>query len=499
MTTARATYERVPTGIDGLDDILHGGLPAAGTFLAMGDAGSGKTTLGLQLLLAGRERGERGMFLSLAQTPATLERVAASHGWSLDDIEVRGITPDAVLRRNGERQDVFVPEDVELIDLSDHIREVIGEARPELIVFDSLTILQILASRTERYRQELIGLFETFRELDATCLCTVATDRHGDWLDAEVVSDGTVRMERWPMDYGSHRYRLAIGKLRASDFRGGYHDFDIRTGGLVVYPRLVPETSGRIVPRARFESGSRELDELVGGGLAAGTSCLIIGPSGTGKTSLATQYAYAAAERGERSAIFLFEEVLETFLMRSEDLDMGLTEHVDSGLVKVHQIEGSVMSPGAFSVMVRDALDDDPSIIIVDSLTGYFQSMHQERTLLGQIRDLIRYVNRRDVLMILTVSQRGLVGSDLQSPLDISESADTALLLRYFESRGTLRKALSVMKKRYGFHRTDIRELMLTEDGLEVGPTTRAFTGILSGTPEFVGESEELMDSVEGG
>lgn len=487
------SFARVQTGLPGLDEVLHGGLPEGGVYLLEGGPGTGKTTLGMQFLLNGAGQGETGVFISLAQPEVTLHRVAKSHGWSLDDIHVLGITPKELIRPVDERQDVFLPEDVELVDLTRRVREAIDDVEPDRIVFDSLTFLKILTSSGRRYREELVSLVEFLAGTGATSLLTMSRKGLSHSRDVEAMTDGVLRLEQVETDYGSKRFRMMIGKLRASDFRGGYHDFNISTGGLVVFPRIVPIESGSIQHLASYESGLDQLDELVGGGLAAGTSCLIIGPSGTGKTSLATKYIEHAAENGSKSVIFLFEEVRETFLMRAAQLDMDLTPHVDSGAIVVRQIEAALVSPGEFSIMVRDEVAKGVDIVVIDSLTGYFQSMQQKDTLLAQIRDLIRYLDRREILSIMTVSQRGLVARRLQSPLDVSESADTVMLLRYFESRGGIRKALSVVKKRYGNHMADIRELMISPDGIRIGSQTHQFSGVLSGEPTYEGEPEELL------
>ena len=464
-----------------------------GVYLVEGGSGTGKTTLGMQFLLDGVAKGETVLFVSLAQPLGTIERIVTSHGWSMDQIVVRGFTPKELMKGHRDRQDVFLPEEVELLDFTERVESLIGDLQPDRIVFDSLTMLQILATAPGRYRQELVALVEFLRDLSSTSILTLATDGQFEASDAEAASDGIIRLEEAGREYGGQRFRVKVAKLRASDFTGGWQDFDIEQGGLLVYPRLVQTERRETVAGREFESGVPELDHLVGGGLAAGTSCLIIGPSGTGKTSLATKYIHAAAERGQPSVIFLFEEVRDTFLNRAAALGMDLRPHVESGLVVAKQIDGFDVSPGMFSMMVRNVLDEGAAIIVIDSLTGYLQSMPGEGSLLSHVRDLIRYMSHAEALSILTVSQSGMVGEDVESPVDVSESADAALLLRYFETRGSLRKALSVIKKRYGHHHTDIREMTLSPRGLEVGAPTRAFSGILSGTPHFEGGLGELI------
>lgn len=489
---------RVTTGVPGLDEVLHGGFPELCTFLVKGGVGTGKTTLGLQFLLEGARRGEKGLFISLAQGGATLHRIARAHGWSLDGVEVHGITPHELTQGGSERQDVLVPDEVELLDLTDRVRRIIRDTDPDRLVFDSLGFVQIVSSNPVNYRRELVDLIEYLTRSDITSILTINANGVFEASAADIAVDGILSLHSRPSEFTGQRLRLRVEKLRTSDFIGGWHDFKIVTGGVRVFPRLVPSGRAEIVARERFSSGIGELDELVGGGLAAGTSTMIVGPSGSGKTSLAAQYVHAAAQRGSRSAIFLFEEVRETFLRRVASLGMDMSRYLEDGTLSLAQVEGSQVSPGEFAIMVRDAVDDGAEIVVIDSLTGYFQSMPGEEGLLAQFRELLRHLDRREVMTMFAVSQRGLVGEKLQIPQHVIESADTVFLLRYFEAHGQIRKALSVVKKRYGVHDVDIRELVISEDGVQVGPSTSAFVGILSGSPQYVGERSDGRAAPEG-
>lgn len=489
---------RISSGIEGLDAVLHGGFPEGGMYLVEGGPGTGKTTLGLHFLLRGAEQGRRCLFVSLAQSADTLEEIARSHEWSLAPIEVRAITPAAVLGEPQDAQDVFVPDALEMLDLVERLKDLTEGEHAQLVVFDSLSLIQILASNPQTYRRQLISLTEHLRRNNVTALLTLARSEF-DVTDAATVCDGVVRLTSVVSPYRGQQFRINVEKLRGCKFEAGDHDYHIVTGGLRVFPRLMPTLDQEVVPRERFESGIAELDDLVGGGLAAGTSALVIGPSGSGKTTIATQYLHAATANGAPAEIFLFEEVRETFLRRARDLGMDLRPAIDDGILGVTQIEGTLVSPGEFSVMVRRAIDGGAKVIVIDSLTGYFRTMPDEDVLLPQVRELIRYMNRHEVMSILTMAQKGLVGQEVQSPLDVSESADAVLLLRYFESQGNVHKAISVIKKRYGRHATDIREMTVaTGEGLRVGGATHGFSGILSGIPTFVGEASALMNREKG-
>jgi circadian clock protein KaiC len=466
-------HRRIPTGIDGLDAILFGGLPEVGVYLVKGGPGTGKTTLGLQYLRAGVARGESCLFISLSQSTRMLERIATSHGWSLDGIHVHAITPREVLRRHDARQDIFVPDEVELVDIADRIRDVVVQVRPDRLVFDSLSFVEVLATTPGRFEHELAALVETLGDLSVTALFVHTTAEDGT---TEMIADGAITLEHLAEDFGGVRYRLRVEKIRASTFRGGNHDFEIVRGGLRVYPRLTLSSRGRFAeeqgdrPRAVYPSGIDALDEMAGGGLVAGTSCLIAGPSGSGKSSLATRYVHAAAEAGHRSMYVLFEEVRDTFLRRSAALGMDLAPHLASERVRVLQVGATSVLPGQLATHVRDAVEGGAAIVVVDSLSGYHQSLPDEHLLLSQIRDTIRYLSERGVVSIVTSARPGeLDGSGAGGDLDISESVDVAIGLRFVVAGGAQAKGLSIVKRRDGGHATTLRELVIDGRGVRLG------------------------------
>ena len=476
-------FARVPTGVAGLDEILLGGLPEHGVYLIKGGPGTGKTTLGLQFLLEGVERGVTCLFVSLSQSTRMLERIAASHGWSLDGVHVHAITPNEVLRQQRARQDVLVTDELELVDIAERIRSVVESVRPQRMVFDSLSFIEILATAAGRFEQELAALVELLGGLEVTSLFVL---NEGGTGTTDMITDGAIELVHLEEDFAGNRYRLRIEKVRGSAFRGGYHDFEIVRGGLHVYPRLTLANRGRYAEdqvgreRATYPSGIASLDQMVGGGLTAGTSCLVRGPSGVGKSSLATRYVYASAERGLRSAYFLFEEVRDTFLRRAAALQMDLGPYVDDGIVRVVQLGGTSVLPGELAAEIRTSVEGGAEIVVVDSLSGYYQSLPDERLLLSEIRDVIRYLSERGLLTIVTLAERpdhlGLEDIPLDR-LDISESVDVTIDLKFIEAGAELAKGMSVIKRRDGEHERSMRELIIGAQGLGVGRVLSRYGG----------------------
>jgi circadian clock protein KaiC len=471
----RDAFARVSTGVPGLDEVLLGGLPEHGVYLLKGGTGTGKTTLGLQFLLAGVARGERCLFVSLSQSNRMLERIAASHGWSLRGMHVHAVTPNEILRQQRGKQDVFVADEVELVDLAERLRGVVESVRPARLVFDSLSFIEILATNPGRFEQELAALVDLLGNLEVTALFVLNDGGAGT---TSMITDGAIDLEHLEEDFAGLRYRLRVEKVRGSAFRGGHHDFEIKRGGITVYPRLTLANRGRFAEeqgdrrRVMYASDIAPLDRLLGGGLTAGTSCLIRGPSGVGKSSLATRYAFAAAERSQRSVYFLFEEVRDTFLRRSTALQMDLSGHAEADRVRVLQVGGTSVLPGELATEIRAAVEWGAEIVVIDSLSGYYQSLPDERLLLSEIRDVIRYLSERGVLSIVTLALR----SDPEGPsdvplaaLNISESVDVSVDLRYVEAGRALARAISVIKRRDGDHEKGMRQLVIDGNGLRVG------------------------------
>lgn len=476
---------KAATGIKGLDTILAGGLPLGELHLVQGGTGTGKTTIGLQFLIEGAAAGEKVLFITFAQTEATLRRIAASHGWSLDGVEIEELTGADAVHDKAE-QTLFHTADVELGETTDSIFAAVERLQPDRVVLDSVTSLRLLAGDPLRYRRQLLTLRKFFAERPGTVLFL---DSEAPDAALEDTMYGVIRLERQAPEYGDVRRRLSIAKMRGMSFNGGYHNFRIRTGGLDVFPRIRPQESGESALRETLTSGVAGLDTLLDGGLEEGTACLIIGPTGTGKSSVSTLYACEAAKRGKRAAVFCFDERPETLLARSEGLGMKLRELVAQGLISIKPISTAELSPGEFSQLVRNAVEQEGAkVVLMDSLTGYFHSMPQEEALLAQMHDLLAFLSNSGVLSILVVSQHGMIGQGIQGPLDVSYMSDTVILLRHFEAAGSVRKAISVLKKRTGPHETTIRELKLIPGGIAVGEPIKDFSGVLSGMPTFQGQ-----------
>jgi circadian clock protein KaiC len=480
------------TGVAGLDDILGGGLPKGRLYLLDGSPGTGKTTLALQFLLAGVASGERGLYVTLSESGTELREVAASHGWSLDGLDVFELATDS--EADTEAYTIFRPAEVELQQAVERVLATIAASGARLVVLDSLSELRLLARDPLRFRRQILALKRFFGERQCTVLLLDdKTAPEGD-LQLHSLAHGVIQLEHIALEYGAERRRLQVLKLRGRQFRGGYHDFRITRGGLAVYPRLHRSPSKVEDLRRTLPSGSAELDLLLGGGLQSGTSLLITGPAGTGKSVLATQYACAAATRGERVRMYLFDERLATFALRAEGLGMDVREMAADGRLDLCQVEPTEMSPGEFANDVVRAVEEHGArMIVIDSINGYLQSMPEERLLPIQVHELLSYLSGRGVTSVLTLVQRGIFGSPVDEAAEVSYLADAVVLLRYFEVSGEVRQAISVVKKRTGDHERTIRECRVTRGGLHVGPPLHEFQGVLTGVPEYVGERGPLM------
>ncbi len=482
---------RLSTGIEGLDTVLGGGLPAKGIYLLEGDPGVGKTTLCLQYLLEGRARGQTGCYIALTETRDEVMTVARAHGWSLDGLsifELGAIDPSQ--RRAG--QTMFHPAEVELQETLRPILAEIDTMRPCRLVLDSLSELRLLADDPLRYRRQLLALKQFFVERDCTVLLIDPAPKENAIL--ETIVSGVLRLEKATPLYGSPRRRLSVDKLRGIPYREGYHDYQIRTGGIVVFPRLVASEHAEDYEHGQVASGVGELDTLLGGGLERGTSTLVMGAAGTGKSALATQYALASAERGERSIVFTFEETLGSWLTRANALGLRVAPHVDGGRIQLVHVDPSELSPGELAAMVRNAVESEGvKLVVIDSLNGYLQSVPEEGFLMLHLHELLTYLSQRGVTTLLIMAQYGLLGPAMQSPVDVSYLADGVVLMRYFEAGGEVRQAISVVKKRSGRHERSIREFKLAQGGVRVGAPLREFHGILTGVPTYVGEQAPLM------
>jgi circadian clock protein KaiC len=481
------------TGVAGLDMILGGGLPSRRLYLLDGSPGTGKTTLALQFLLAGVARGTRVLYVTLSESREELAEVASSHGWTLDGVDVFELpTEDTEAMR--ETYTLFHPGEVELQEVIDRVFGAVERSGARLVVLDSLSEMRLLARDPLRFRRQILALKHFFASRGCTTLLLDdKTAPEGD-LQLHSLAHGVIQLEHIALEYGAERRRLQVLKLRGRRFLGGYHDFRIRTGGLAVYPRIQRQDGQVGAAGHALPSGSAELDALLGGGLPSGTSVLLTGPAGTGKSVLATQYACAAATRGEKVRFYLFDERLGTFALRAEGLGMDVRELVADGRLTICQVEPTERSPGEFAHdVVRAVEDDGVRMIVIDSINGYLQSMPEERLLTVQVHELLSYLSSRGVTIVLTLVQHGIFGSPVDEAADVSYLADSVILLRYFEVSGAVRQAISVVKKRSGDHERTIRECRVSRGGLHVGQPLHDFQGVLTGVPHYVGETGPLM------
>ncbi len=483
---------RVSSGISGLDEITRGGWPANHLYLIEGDPGAGKTTLALQFLRAGAKLGERVLYVTLSESKLELEDVIASHGWPAGEIHICEFLPSEESLRPENEYSVLHPSEVEFQDTMQSILQKIEEVRPARVVIDSLSEIRLLARESLRYRSQVLALKHFF--LARSCTVLMLDDRTGQAHDLHLhtIAHGVLMLERLGRDYGTERRRLRIAKLRGSVYAEGYHDYAILTGGLKVFPRLVAREHRPPTARGTVSAGLEAFDALWRGGVPAGSSTLITGPAGCGKSSLAVCYAFAAAERGEASALFHFDETLAPLLQRSANLGMDIAPHVESGKIALRQLDPAEVSPGEFVAEVRQSVEDrNVRVVIIDSLNGLLNSMAEERQMVLTMHELCAFLNQQGVATFLVLAQAGLLGTHMTPPVDLSYLADNVLLLRYFEASGAVRKAMSVVKKRSGAHEETIRELRL-DNGIEIGKPLSEFHGVLTGVPTYVGSPSRL-------
>jgi circadian clock protein KaiC len=482
--------EDAEVGIAGLDDVLGGGLTRGRLFLLEGSPGTGKTTIATQFLAAGAALGEVTLYITLSETEEELRESAASHGWDLAGIDVFELLPPESLLDDEQQQSLLYSSDLELGETTRRIFEIFEAKKPTRVVVDSLSEIRLLAQSSIRYRRQILALKHYFSKQSATVLMLDDLTTEINDKTVHSVAHGVIRLEELAPDYGAERRRLRVIKYRGRSYRGGYHDFKIETGGVRVFPRLVSAEHKTSFARDVIGSASRELDALLGGGVERGSSALVLGPAGTGKSLLTLTFVKAAVDRGEKAALFIFDEELGLLFGRAKALGIDLQQMIDGKCLLVEQVDAAQLAPGEFSQKVRDRVEiAGARTVVIDSLNGYQEAMPQENALILHMHELLQYLNRQGVTTWLTVAQHGLVG-DMKAPVDVTYLADTVILLRYFEALGRVRRAISVVKKRTGAHEDTIREFLIDKRGITLGEPLTNFRGVLHGIPTMVGDVE---------
>lgn len=476
---------RSASGVSGLDDILCGGFIPQRLYLIDGAPGAGKTTLALQYLIEGVRRGEKCLYVTLSETREELTASAESHGWSLNGIDIMELAAQERELDRDKQVTMYPPSEVELTETTQKMLQSIERINPSRVVLDSLSELRLLAQSSLRYRRQILAMKQFFVGRRCTVLLLDDGTSEGPDLQLHSIAHGVISLEQLAPLYGAARRRLRAIKVRGSNFRGGYHDFTIERGGLVVFPRLIAAEHHTEFKQGRITSGIAALDSLLGGGPDRGTSTLFMGPAGCGKSTLAAQYAIAAASRGDHAAIFTFDESVATLTARMEGLGIHLSEGVKNGKVRVQQVDPAELSPGEFTHRVRHQVETHKArVVVIDSLNGYLNAMPEENFLTAQLHELLTYLGQQGVTTFMVVAQHGMMDTTANAPVDTSYLADSVVLLRYFEHRGKVKKAISVLKKRSGPHEESIREIWFDANGIHVGQPLLGFRGIMSGVPE---------------
>jgi len=483
-----------PTAIPGLDDILNGGLARGRLYLVEGVPGSGKTTLAMQFLIDGARRGEPVLYITLSETREELQTVADSHGWDISGVSIRELVPDQGALEADEQYTMYHPSEVELAATTKVILQDVQRLKPTRIVFDSLSELRLVAGNPLRYRRQILALKQYFA--GRSCTVILLDDMTGTEHDLQVqsIAHGVILLQHLSPEYGAERRRLRVIKYRGREFRGGYHDYLIRKGGLMVFPRLIAAEHRGPGGSTKLASEVHELDDLLGGGVEEGTSTLIVGGAGTGKSTISAQFCVAAAHRGQKSIIFMFDESPNTLFSRCTGLGIDIEEQVTAGMIEIVQIDPAELSPGEFTYLIRRAVEQaHVKLVVVDSLNGYLNAMPEERFLTIQLHELLMYLSQQGVATLLIGAHHGVIGSAMHTPVDASYLADAVILLRYFESQGEVRQAISVVKKRGGLHERTIREFGMSQGRIQVGEALRQFRGVLTGVPVYEGSSDPLL------
>lgn len=494
MSVTDSLRESSSSGIPGLDQILSGGFPSGHIYIVEGEPGAGKTTLGLQFLLAGRDAGETGVYVALSETATEIESVARSHGWDLSGIEVYEVSRTADALDEQDSFSLFHPAEVELGHMMRRLLDHLEAVNPKRVVIDSLTEMRAIARDPLPFRRQIVALRNHFADQRATVLLLDPGGSDPD-LQSRTIAHGIISLVHRTPEFGPDRRLLRIPKMRAVEHDGAFHDYRLTQDGIVVYPRLIARQHRHPIAREQVSSGIAQLDTMLGGGLDRGTSTLLLGPAGVGKSTIALQYVLAAAARGERGAIFTFDEGLHTVAQRADSLGMPLQRYIEEGLVSLRRVDPGELTPGQFAHMVRTGVEQSGvRVVVIDSLNAFLAAMAEERLVVIQLHELLTYLAQQGVVTLMVVAQGGLLGSNMDSPVEVSYISDTVILLRYFEHCGRVRKALSVLKKRTGAHEATVRELRIDGSGLELSAPLQQFQAVLTGRPVYVGKADDLLE-----
>lgn len=480
------------SGIPGLDHILQQGFPRNRLYVLEGEPGSGKTTMALQFLMEGVRAGEKSLYITFSETEEELLAVARSHHWDLKKIDLIDLSSLEQELAPKKSTTLFHPSETELNQITENILKRIEELGPARIVFDSVSEMRLLAENPLRYRRQILALKQNLSKRNSTVFFLDDLTGAGD-LQVQSIAHGVIRLSRLHHEFGGERRQLRVLKLRGVKFISGHHDFEITTGGVKVHPRMISAEHEDEMAEGVLTSGVKGLDSLLGNGMDRGTSNLFIGPAGTGKSTMSVLFALSAVKQKEKVAFFCFDETINNLRKRSKSVGMDLDPAMASGLLRVQKIDPAELSPGAFSGLIRDLVqNEDVKVVVIDSLNGYIQSMPQENFLTLQLHELLAFLNNKGIVTILTLAQHGMIGS-MQSPVDLTYLADTVILSRFFETSGSIKKAVSIIKKRTGHHENTIREYAISSGGIAVGPALEQFEGILTGVPRYTGEHNSIL------